>query len=95
MADNTIPSTPNPQITALVAAVLRAIVTILGSVGITIGVTDSTIATVAGAIALVIGVAWTIYEQFRQAKLRHAAAVASARGAKAVQHRDYSGGSLA
>lgn len=88
----TVASTPNPQITVLVMALLRALIIIAGAVGLTIGTyTDAQLAPLAGAISLIVGLSWTAYEQFRQARIRHATAVASARGGKAVQKRDFVG----
>lgn len=89
----TIDSTPNPQVIAIIMALIRAGLILFGAVGlVTTHYTDAQIAGVSGALAAIIGIGWQVYEQFRQARLRHAAAVASARGARAVQHKDYSGG---
>lgn len=93
MANNqTMDAIPQPQLATLIAAAIRAVITILGVFGLTHGVyTDTQIMALAGALATIVGVSWTFYEQYRQAKLRYAAAVASARAGKAIQHRDYTG----
>jgi hypothetical protein len=86
----TIDSTPNPQMVTLVMALLRALIIILGAAGVTTAeFTDAQLMPLAGALAVIGGLSWQFYEQFRQARIRHASVVASARGASAVQQVDY------
>lgn len=86
----TIDSTPNPQAIVVIMAVLRALIVILGAAGVmTAQYTDAQLMPLAGALAVIGGLGWQVYEQFRQARMRHDAAVASAKGATAVQHVDY------
>ena len=87
---NEIPSTDSPQAITMVAAILRIILTILGSTGIVIGTTsDQQITAVASGLVVVAGFVWEIFEQVRQQSMRHSAAVMSARRGYPVQHIDY------
>lgn len=86
----TIDSTPNPQIVTIIMAVARAVIIILGSMGLlTAQYTDAQLMPLAGALAVLFGLSWQVYEQFRQARIRHSSVVAAAKGARAVQHIDY------
>jgi hypothetical protein len=86
----TIESVPSPQTITIIMAVLRALIIILGAAGVTTAeFTDAQLMPMAGALAVIFGLGWQVYEQFRQARIRHASVVASARGASAVQHLDY------
>jgi hypothetical protein len=90
MADPTIDSTSNPQTLAVAASIFRWVLTVLGvSAWWYNHFTDAQTLTILGAIITLATLAWHAYEPFRQARMRHAAAVASARGGKAVQHKDY------
>lgn len=88
--NETIDSTPNPQAVTVVMAVIRAVLIALGAVGVTVSLDSNTAMLLASAIVTIGGVVWQLWEQWRQARMRHDAAVASAKGAKAIQHRDYS-----
>jgi hypothetical protein len=85
-----IDSTPSPQNITIIMALLRAAIIILGAAGVTTAeYTDAQLMPLAGALAVIFGLSWQVYEQFRQGRMRHDAAVASAKGAAAVQHIDY------
>lgn len=86
----TIDSVPSPQTITIIMALLRALIIILGAAGVTTATyTDAQLMPMAGALAVIFGLGWQVYEQFRQSRMRHDAAVASAKGASAVQHVDY------
>lgn len=85
----TIDSTPSPQMITLIMSILRALLMIAGAAGlITAEFTDAQLMPLAGALAVIGGLSWQVYEQYREARMRHDAAVASAKGASAVQHVD-------
>jgi hypothetical protein len=85
-----IDSTPSPQNITIIMALLRAAIIILGAAGVTTAeYTDAQLMPLAGALAVIVGLSWQVYEQFRQGRIRHDAAVASAKGGTAVQHIDY------
>lgn len=91
MPQQTIDSNPNPQTITLVMAGIRILLLVLSGAGIiTAEYTDQQLLPFASALVFLGGGAWEVYEQWRQQHMRHAAAVASARGARAVQHKDYS-----
>jgi hypothetical protein len=76
-----IDSTPSPQNITIIMALLRAAIIILGAAGVTTAeYTDAQLMPLAGALAVIFGLAWQVYEQFRQSRIRHDAA---------VQHIDY------
>jgi O-antigen/teichoic acid export membrane protein len=86
----TVPSTPDPQIATYVALAIRLIVTIAGTFGLSTAYwTSDKITAVAGAVAVLVGAAWSSYELIRQAQMRHAAAAVSARLGQARQYQDY------
>jgi hypothetical protein len=86
MADTEI-STPDPQVAVIIYTVIRSLLQILGAFGITWGqtVSGSTWQQVAGAIAILIGLGWALYQKIQQARLDHAGNVASARAGKAIK----------
>jgi hypothetical protein len=86
----TVPSTPNPETAVLIGTGVRAFLMIFGPVLATYGITvtsSSTEAIIAGIGTLVtlVGVVWSYWQKFQQAKLDHAGNVASARGGQAVK----------
>lgn len=86
----TIDSTTAPQTITVIMALLRAGIIILGAAGVTTAqYTDAQLMPLAGALALIFGLGWQVFEQWRQARIRHSSVVAAARGAAAVQHIDY------
>jgi hypothetical protein len=87
MAADTETSTPDVQITTLVYTIIRSLLQITGAFGITWGQTVSGAVwqQVAGAVAIMIGLGWGMYQKFQQARLDHAGNVASARAAKAIK----------
>jgi hypothetical protein len=86
----TIDAAATPQVISVVMALLRALLIILGAMGvITAEYTDAQLLPLAGALAVIFGIGWQVFEQFRQSQMRHAAAVASAKGGRAVEHVDY------
>lgn len=87
MASTTAPSTPNPETITLIMTAIRAVIMILGAFGITWGakVDQATWEVVAGGLAILIGLAWSLIQKFQQARLDHAGNVASARGGVAVK----------
>jgi hypothetical protein len=80
-------STPDVQTQVIVLAVVRAVLLILGTFGVTWAqtVSGSAIEQVAGAGAILVGIAWSLYQKFQQARLDHLGNVASARAAKAIK----------
>jgi hypothetical protein len=78
-----LPSSPNPATTALVAAVIRHVLAALGACGVTIGgvtnISDSNLLIVVGANAWLASVCWSLWQKYRQAAHTHAAAQASAK----------------
>lgn len=81
-----VPSTPNPQTTALVAALLRHILTILSGFGLTVGVyNDSTLTVIAGALVSVATISWSIYQKVQAARKDNAGSVRSAELGKPVK----------
>lgn len=81
------PSTPDPTITALVYAVIRYVLAILGAFGVTWGasVSGASWQIIAGAIAGLIGLGLSIWQKYQAAAHTHATAVASANAGKPVQ----------
>ena len=84
---DTVPSTPDPTLTALVYAVIRYILAILGAFGVTWGasVSGSNWQIIAGAVAGLISLGWSIWQKFSAASHTHSTAVASAAAGTAVQ----------
>ena len=90
MADITVPSSPSPQWTSIIVAVLHIVLVILGSVGITVnGLTEADIPTLASAISLIAGIIWALIETIRKQQQIHAAAVVSAQAGSARMYLDY------
>ncbi len=75
-----IPSTPDPQMVALVFRLVRAVLTMLGAVGITYGASlnDPTLTIIASALVEIAMVIWTVIEWVKNARATHDVAVASA-----------------
>jgi protein-S-isoprenylcysteine O-methyltransferase Ste14 len=86
MAD-TETSTPDIQTQVIILSIVRAVLLILGTFGVTWAqtVSGSVIEQAAGAGAILVGIAWSLYQKFQQARLDHAGNVASARAAKAIK----------
>lgn len=86
MAD-TEPSTPDLQTQVVVLTILRAVLLILGTFGVTWAqtVSGSAIEQIAGAVAILVGIVWSLYQKLQQARLDHAGNVASARAGKAIK----------
>lgn len=85
---NTVTSTPNPAPTQLVLAVLRAILLVAGVLGVALPAAlndQNTLASLAGAISTLIGIAWQIVAEYQHASTTHAAAVASAQAGTPVK----------
>jgi hypothetical protein len=79
-------ATPDPQVTTLVAALLRHLLTIASGAGITVGaVNDSAIAVVASGIVGAATVGWSIWQKIRAARADHAGSVRSAQTGQAVK----------
>lgn len=79
-------STPTPDTTTVVLTIIRLILMIAGAAGLTSAhFTDAELVPIAGAISTLIGVGWTIYEQWHQAQLKHQSAVVSATRGRALQ----------
>jgi hypothetical protein len=75
----TVPSTPSPEITALVASLIRHILTFLSGVGVIGGVySDNMIALLASALIGVAMAGWALYQKIQAAKKDHVASVISA-----------------
>lgn len=84
--DGTVPSTPDPQITALVLMLLRYVFAALSALGVYHGTVDgSTLSLLAGAVVGAGTVAWAIVERIRLARHAHETALASAIAQKPVQ----------
>jgi hypothetical protein len=85
-----IDSTPTPQTISIIMALLRAVLIILGAMGvITAEYTDAQLLPLAGALAVIFGLGWQVYEQFRQSRMRHSLRWHLLRVARAVEHIDY------
>lgn len=84
---NTVASSPLPTMQVLLYTLLRAILVILGALGIGIGanLNDGTLMVIAGALATILGVAWSIYQKVSAARTQHAVAVASAQAGAPVK----------
>jgi hypothetical protein len=87
MASETVESTPNPELQSLIFNLIRDILKILGTFGLTWGetVSGSTWQIVSGIVAIMLGIAWGYYQKIQQARLDHAGNVASARAGKAIK----------
>jgi len=89
MADGTttVTSTPDPTIQTLIYTLIRAIMQILGAFGVTWAstVSGATWEMVAGALAMIIATAWSVWQKVQQAQLNHAGSVASAAIGRPVQ----------
>lgn len=80
------PSTPDPATVALVAALLRHLLTIAAGLGIGVGTySDSTLTVIAGALCGVAGIVWSFYQKYSAARAAHRRAVMSAKAGAAVQ----------
>jgi hypothetical protein len=86
MLDPTVPSSPAPQTATVVAAIVRIIMMGLGAYGFH---PSGDPAAIAAAISLLIGAGWEIYEQWRQAHVRHESVMATYRMARPIQKKDY------
>ncbi len=87
MADDLVPSTPDPQIQTLVYTAIRAFMTILGTFGCTWGATVSGAQweIIAGALAILVSFGFSVYQKFQASWHNHAGNVASAKVGAAVQ----------
>lgn len=78
----TVPSTPDPAVTAIVYSIIRSVLAIASGLGIGLGafghLPDSALMIVAGGVAGIIVGAWSLYEKFQAAKQAHANSVQSA-----------------
>lgn len=74
------PSTPNPQLTTLIYTLLRAVLTILGALGVGFGSTmsNSTLMTISGALAVIAGLVWSFIDKVQAARAAHKSAQLSA-----------------
>jgi hypothetical protein len=87
---STVPSTPNPETAVLIGTGVRAFLMIFGPILATYGITVTSSSTEAitagiGTLVTLVGVIWSYWQKFQQAKLDHAGNVASARGGQAVK----------
>ena len=74
-----VPSTPDPEMTTIVASLVRYTLTILATFGWVHGAySDSAVQVVAGALVSIGMVVWSQLEHRRQAKLDHDGSVRSA-----------------
>lgn len=81
-----VPSSPDPQTTALVAALIRHALTIAAGFGLAVGTySDSTITMVAGALVGIGAIGWSLYQKYAAAKLDHLGSSRSAASGVAVQ----------
>lgn len=94
MSEGMVPSTPDPEMQTLVLTAIRAVLTILGTFGITWGASVSQAAwqIVAGAVVLLGGVAWSFWQKFHQARLDHLGSVQSAMAGTPLKATAASGG---
>jgi hypothetical protein len=75
----TVPSTPSPEITALIATLIRHILTFLSGVGVISGVySDSAITLLASALIGIAMAGWALYQKIQAARKDHVASVISA-----------------
>jgi len=78
---NYVPSTSTPIPTNVILQLFRALILIAGTCGLTVPAalqSESTLANIAGVVALVIGLAWQAYASWVHARQTHNAAVVSA-----------------
>lgn len=82
----TVPSTPDPAIVTLVAALVRHLMTVLATLGVIQGVaSDSSIMLVASALVGIAMAGWSIYQKIRAKEKDHEGNVLSAQAGKPVQ----------
>jgi hypothetical protein len=81
-----VPSTPDPQMVTLVAALIRHLLTIASGAGIAVGAySDSSVAIAASGIVGAAAIGWSIIQKIRSARTEHASAVRSAQIAQPVK----------
>jgi hypothetical protein len=84
----TVPSTPSPEITALIATLIRHILTFLSGVGVIGGVySDGTIMLLSSALIGIAMAGWALYQKIQAAKKDHIASVISAETGTPVKVR--------
>ena len=80
------PSVPTPDVTTLVAALVRHLLTIGATLGIVHGVySDSAVTTVAGALVAIGMICWSLYQKVSAKRADNAGSVESAKRTIAVQ----------
>lgn len=86
------PSSPDPQTTVLVAALIRHVISFLSGLGLIHGVySDSVIQTISGALVGIIMIGWSLWQKYQAARHDHEGSVKSAESGvpvRAVQHHD-------
>lgn len=84
--DKSVPSTPDPEIVTLVAALIRDVLTIGATLGVVHGVySDSVISIIAGAIVGVGSIVWSLYQKYSAKRRDHEGSVLSAARGVALQ----------
>lgn len=80
------PSTPDPALVTLVAALIRHALTLLSGAGILGGlvINDGALLTIAGSLVGLATVGWSIYQKVAAKKADHLASLLSARTGVAV-----------
>jgi hypothetical protein len=84
----TVPSTPSPEVTTLVASLIRLILMVLSTLGFAGGVvSDSTITLLASALVGIATFGWEIYQEIQAARKGHVASIISAETGTPVKVR--------
>jgi hypothetical protein len=82
------PSTPSPEVTALVASLIRLILMVVSTLGFAGGVvSDSTITLLASALVGIATIVWALYQEFQRARKDHIGSVISAETGTPVRVR--------
>lgn len=70
MADNLVPSTPDPATVTLVMALIRSILQLLGGIGVGVGLvlSDAQLMLISGALVAAFTAGWSLYQKFAAAR---------------------------
>ena len=81
-----VPSTPDPEVTVLAAALIRHVITFLSAIGLLHGVySDSMIQILAGAVLGIAMTGWSLWQKYQAARKDHAGSARSATTGNAVR----------
>jgi ABC-type nickel/cobalt efflux system permease component RcnA len=73
-----VPSTPDPQLVALVLGVLRAFLPLLAALGVHVTTNDANLTILSGVIVGAGTAVWSIWQKYQDQRRDHAGSVASA-----------------